>query len=57
MKYTIEELFQSVNDIYAQYDDGKIPIDQANRILKICCRTFIENLEGGKHEPSKHNRK
>lgn len=56
-QYTIEELFQSVNDIYSQYDEGKIPIDQANRILKICCRTFIENLEGKKHEPRKHNRK
>jgi hypothetical protein len=56
MKYTIEELFQSVTDIYEQYDEGVIPLDEANAILEKCCRAFVKNLEGGKHEPSKHNR-
>jgi hypothetical protein len=46
MKYTIEELFQSVNDIYAQYDEGEISLDEANTILENCCRVFIKNLEG-----------
>jgi len=48
MKYTIEELFQSVNDIYAQYDEGVIPLDEANAILEKCCRAFVKNLEEGK---------
>jgi hypothetical protein len=49
-KYTIEELFQSVTDIYAQYDEGEIPLNEANAILEQCCRAFISNLEGGKDE-------
>jgi hypothetical protein len=44
MKYTIEDLFQSVNDIYSQYDEGEIPLDEANTILEKCCRAFIQNL-------------
>jgi hypothetical protein len=48
MKYTIEELFQSVNDIYSQYDEGEIPLDEANTILENCCRAFIQNLEDKK---------
>ena len=50
MKYTIEELFQSVNDIYSQYDEGEIPLDEANAILEKCCRAFLENLEGNFNE-------
>jgi len=46
MKYTIEDLFQSVNDIYTQYDEGEIPLNEANTILENCCRAFIQNLEG-----------
>jgi hypothetical protein len=50
MTYTIEDLFQSVNDIYAQYDDGVVPLDDANAILENCCRAFLENLEGNSNE-------
>jgi hypothetical protein len=50
MKYTIEELFQSVTDIYAQYDEGEIELTSANEILEKCCRAFVKNLEEGKHE-------
>jgi hypothetical protein len=48
--YTIDDLFESVNDIYAQYDEGKIPLKRANDILLRCCEAFIqtnEPLEGG----------
>ena len=43
--YTIDDLFCSVNDIYEQYDEGKIPLDNANEILKRCCEAFIKYLE------------
>jgi hypothetical protein len=45
MKYTIEDLFQSVNDIYSQYDEGEIPLDEANTILENCCKAFVKTLE------------
>ena len=50
MRYTIEDLFQSVNDIYAQYDDGVVPLNEANAILEKCCRAFLENLKGNFNE-------
>lgn len=43
MTYTIEDLFQSVNDIYEQYDEGKITQRQAEEILLNCCRTFVKD--------------
>jgi len=45
MGYTIDDLFISVNDIYEQYDEGEIPLDEANDILKRCCESFIQALE------------
>lgn len=41
--YTIEDLHQSVNDIYAMFDDGKITRESANEILRNCCESFIES--------------
>lgn len=42
-QYTIDDLFQSVNDIYAQYDMGKMKREQAIRIIRVCCKQFIES--------------
>lgn len=43
-EYTIDDLFFSVNDIYSQFDEGKISLDNANEILKRCCEAFIQSL-------------
>ena len=39
--YQIEDLHQSVNDVYEQLDGGKMPEDQAIEILLNCCQEFI----------------
>jgi len=40
-EYTIDDLFASVNDIYEQYDMGKIEYQNAREILVRCCEAFI----------------
>ena len=45
-EYNIEDLFQSVNDIYAQYDDGDLARADAVQILLSCCEAFIEKNKG-----------
>lgn len=46
MKYNpINELHGSVNDIYEQYDMGKIDIDEAVEILARVCEHFIKETE------------
>ena len=42
-KYDIDSLFQSVNDIYAQFDEGKITKQEANNILVRCCFAFLHD--------------
>ena len=45
MNYTIEELFQSINDSYAQYDTGKIDLSNSEFLAKKCCYAFIRYLD------------
>ena len=45
MTYTIDDLFFSVNDIYTQFDEGEIPLADAEAILLRCCQQFIESME------------
>lgn len=40
--YDIDELFSSINDVYAQYDSGKIRKQYADEITNSCCKAFIE---------------
>lgn len=40
-RYTVHQLHQSVNDIYAQLDDGHISEKEANIILRSCCYQFL----------------
>jgi allophanate hydrolase subunit 1 len=40
-QYNIDDLFVSVTDIYAQYDEGEISYAEAREILKRCCEAFI----------------
>jgi hypothetical protein len=46
MKYNpIDELHGSVNDIYEQYDMGKLTYDEAVEILSRVCEHFIKETE------------
>lgn len=37
----LDDLFGSVNDIYAQWDDGKMDYKEAQEILARCCKHFL----------------
>ena len=50
IKYNIDDLFFSVNDIYTQWDEGRIPLDEAIRLLKQCCECFLNQDEEKTHE-------
>jgi len=39
--YGIENLFDSVNDIYYQLDEGQMSYSEARAILVRCCEAFI----------------
>jgi hypothetical protein len=43
--YILEDLHQSINDIYAQYDDGKLDRINANELAKRCALAFVATLE------------
>jgi len=45
MNYTIEDLFQSINDIYEQLDTGKIDPANADKLAKKCCKAFLTYLD------------
>ena len=43
MKYHLEDLFHSINDIFFQYDEGKLPDDEAEELAANCCRAFVDD--------------
>ena len=51
IKYNIDDLHHSVNDIYAQYDEGEIPLEEATRLLKQCCQCFLNDGEIEDEQP------
>ena len=44
MKYSIEDLFDSINDIYYQLDEGKMRLDNANNLARNCCEEFLRQF-------------
>ena len=43
MRYHLEDLFQSINDIYYQFDEGDIPVAEAENLAEKCCHAFIKD--------------
>jgi len=43
--YQLEDLFQSINDIFEQYDMGKIQLSKASVLAKQCCEQFVKDVE------------
>ena len=43
--YDFEELFQSISELFYQYDEGEITTEQANEIAVNCCKQFIKDME------------
>ena len=44
--YTVEDLFQSINDIYLQLDEGTVDLKTANEIAANCCKAFLDQIQG-----------
>ena len=43
MKYHIEDLFHSINDIFFQYDEGEISDHEASKLMGNCCKAFLND--------------
>lgn len=41
--YSLDDLFISINDIYAQFDMGKINESQAHSLTILCCKEYLNN--------------
>ena len=39
--YTLEDLFQSITDIFAQFDEGKMEHKEAKALARKCCAEFL----------------
>jgi len=47
MRYNLEDLFQSINDIFFQFDEGELSAADAEKLAERCCHAFIKDkLEG-----------
>ena len=42
INHTMDDLFVSVNDIYEQYDEGRIDYNDAQQILMRVCKNFMQ---------------
>ena len=43
MSYHLEDLFQSINDIYYQVDEGKMTPQEGERLARNCSQAFIND--------------
>lgn len=43
MRYHLEDLFHSINDIYYQFDEGDISAAEAENLAEKCCHAFIKD--------------
>jgi hypothetical protein len=43
MRYNLEDLFQSINDIFYQFDEGKLSAADAEILAEKCCQAFIRD--------------
>lgn len=46
--YSLTDLFESINDIHHQHDEGKMDAFQANTLARMCCNEFITNTFNNK---------
>ena len=43
LKYNLEDLFQSINDIFYEYDEGHVTAKEAEKMAQNCCEAFLED--------------
>lgn len=44
--YKLEDLYQSINDIFYQYDEGRMSQTMAVALAMKCCKAFINGHDG-----------
>jgi hypothetical protein len=44
--YNLEDFYQSINDIFYQFDEGHMSQGLAITMTKRCCEAFLKNHEG-----------
>ena len=42
--YGFVDLYESINDIHAQWDEGKIKVREAEELVKKCCLKFLKEF-------------
>ena len=42
LRYTVEELYHSIDDIYLNLDEGEITEEEADNMAERCCHAFIK---------------
>lgn len=46
--YSLTDLFESINDIHHQHDEGKIDTQQAYTLARLCCNEFLNHTHDNK---------
>jgi hypothetical protein len=41
--YSIDDMYTSINDIYSQFDQGKITVDEARELMLLCSKEFVQH--------------
>ena len=41
--YSIDDMYTSINDIYSQFDQGKITVDEARELMLLCSKEFVKH--------------
>lgn len=41
--YSIDDMYSSINDIYSQFDQGKITVDEARELMLLCSKEFVKH--------------
>ena len=41
--YSIDDMYISINDIYSQFDQGKITVDEARELMLLCSKEFVQH--------------
>ena len=41
--YSIDDMYTSINDIYSQFDQGKITVQEARELMLLCSQEFVKH--------------
>jgi hypothetical protein len=41
--YSVDDMYASINDIYSQFDQGKITVEEARELMLTCSKEFVKH--------------